>query len=325
MRQVVRQLDILRTLQARRFGTPISWLVEEYGYVKRTIERDLGDLRQAGFILRSETRDDQQKYWFLDKDPNLPMNLPVLELAAMIFADKAGMGMIGTPFGEHLRSAVRRFTQTMSDEKREFLERAADAYVPLARGQKSYEDAKEILEQLNTAMLERRVCSVTYRPPQSEEARTYAIEPLRFLQHRGGLYVISRMPRYDQLITQAVDRFVSVEVGEERFEIPEHLSIEDRLEDAFGISYEEPMDVVVRFSKEQAPYVRERTWHPSQELEELEDGRVVLRMRAGGLYEIRSWVLSFGASAEVLGPEELRAAVVEELQGALVMNGEGAT
>ena len=67
------------------------------------------------------------------------------------------------------------------------------------------------------------------------------------------------------------------------------------------------MDVVVRFTEGQAPYIRERIWHPSQDLEELEDGRVVLRLRAGGFYEIKSWALSFGAAAEVREPEELRA------------------
>ena len=243
----------------------------------------------------------------------------------MIFAEQAGMGLVGTPFGEHLRSAIRRLTQAMPPEMRQFLERAAEAYVPLVRGHKPYEDAREILENLHDAILERRVCWVSYRSPRAEEARQYNIEPLRLLPHRGGLYVISRVPYYDQLITQAVDRFESVDVTEEEFEPPDHLSVDEQVSNAFGVSFEEPMDVVVRFTEEQAPYIRERTWHPSQELEELDDGRMVLRLRAGGFYEIKSWVLSFGAAAEVLGPEELRAAVREEMRAALGLDDEGAT
>ena len=50
------------------------------------------------------------------------------------------------------------------------------------------------------------------------------------------------MPYYDQLITQAVDRFEAVEVTEEEFEPPDHLSVDERLSNAFGISSEEPMD-----------------------------------------------------------------------------------
>ena len=318
MRQIVRQLDILRTLQARRYGMSARELADEYNVDRRTIQRDLGDLREAGFILDEKRRADQRIYYQLQKDTRLPLNFPIMEVAAMIFAERAGMELVGTPFGEHLRSAVRRLTQAMLPKMRQFLERAAEAYVPLARGHKPYEDARKVLENLHEAMLERRVCRVSYRTPAAESARQYEIEPLRLLPHRGGLYVISRMPYYDQLITQAVERFEAVEVTEERFEPPDHLSIEERVSNAFGVSSEEPMDVVVRFAKEQAPYIRERIWHPSQELEEL-------RLRAGGFYEIRSWVLSFGAAAEVLEPEELREAVREEMRAALGLDDESAT
>ena len=324
MKQIVRQLDILRELQVRRYGVSVRELADNYKVTPRTVQRDLKDLQEAGFLLDHEHRADQRIYYQLQKDTNLPLNLPVMELAAMIFAERAGMGLVGTPFGEHLQSAIRRLTQAMPPKMRQFLERAAEAYVPLARGHKPYEDACEVLENLHDAILDRRVCWVSYRSPASEEARQYKIEPLRLLTHRGGLYVISRMPYYDQLIMQAVDRFESVEVTKEKFESPDHLSVDEQVSNAFGVSFEEPMDVVVRFAEEQAPYIRERIWHQSQELEELEDGRVVLRLRAGGFYEIKSWVLSFGAAAEVLEPEELRAAVREEMRAALGLDAEGA-
>ena len=100
------------------------------------------------------------------------------------------------------------------------------------------------------------MCWVSYRSPWAESARQYNIEPLRLLPHRGGLYVISRVPYYDQLITQAVDRFESVEVTEKEFEPPDHLSVDEQVSNAFGVSFEEPMDVAVRFTEEQAPYIR---------------------------------------------------------------------
>ena len=324
MRQIVRQLDILRTLHARRYGMNVHELAEEFGVTVRTVQRDLKDLQEVGFLLDQNPR-DQHIYYQLQKDTGMPLNFPVTEVAAMIFAERAGLGLVGTPFGENLRSAVRRLTAAIPQEMRKFLERAAEAYVPLARGHKPYEEARELLETLNKAILERRVCQVTYRPPGAESAKRYETEPLRLLHYRGGLYVISRVPYYDSLITQAVERFESVEETGETFESPDHLPIEERVSDAFGVSYEEPMEVAVRFSEEQAPYIRERIWHPSQKLEELPDGRVVLRLRAGGFYEIRSWVLSFGAAAEVLAPEELREAVLEEMRAVLGLDEEGAT
>ena len=324
-RQLVRQLDMLRELQVARYGKTVHELAEKPGVTRRTVQRDLWDLREAGFVLDAESRDDHHVYYRLVKETGLPFNFPVMEVAAMIFADRAGLGLVGTPFGDHLRSAVRRLAGALSPEMRRFFERVSDVYVPMARGYKPYEDSRDILENLNEAMLRRRVCRVSYRSPDAEEPRRYEIEPLRFLPHRGGLYVISRVPRYDNLITQAVERFDNVKVTEQEFEPPDHLRIDERVRDAFGISYEEPMDVAVRFAADQAHYVRERIWHPSQELEELPDGRVVLRLRAGGFFEIRSWVLGFGAAAEVLEPEELREAVREEMRAALGLDGEGAT
>ena len=326
MGQAVRQLDMLRELHARRYGVSARELAECYGVDRRTVQRDLRHLREAGFLIEQEEC-DQRPHYKLARETGLPLNFPVLEVAAMIFAERAGLGLEGTPFGEHLRSAVRRLTEALAPEVRRFLERASDAYVPLARGYKPYEDVRKILERLDEAVLKRRVCRVKYRSPAAEEARQYEIEPLRLLPYRGGLYVMSRVPRYDQLITQAVERFEKVDVTERKFEPPDHLPIDERVRDAFGISYEEPMDVAVRFAADQAPYVRERIWHPSQRLEELPDGRVVLRLRAGGFFEIRSWVLSFGAAAEVLEPEELREAVREEMRAALGLGlgEEGAT
>ena len=324
-KQIVRQLKILQTLEANRFGKSARELATKYEVDRKTIQRDMWDLREAGFWITGPPDDPTTIYYRLERDTGLPLKFPIMEVAAMILAERTGMGLMGTPFSEYLESVSSRLKDVMRPKMREFLERAAEVYVPHLRGHKSYETAREVFNKLHEAIQERRVCRVSYRSPWAESARQYNIEPLHLLPFRGGLYVISRMPYYDQLITQAVDRFEAVEVTEEEFEPPDHLSVDERLSNAFGISSEEPMDVVVRFTEAQAPYIWERTWHPSQELEELEDGRVVLRLRAGGFYEIKSWVLSFGAAAEVLEPEELREAVREEMRVALGLDDKGAT
>ena len=59
MKQNVRQLDILRELQARHYGMSARELADEYNVDRRTIQRDLEDLREAGFILNEKRRADQ--------------------------------------------------------------------------------------------------------------------------------------------------------------------------------------------------------------------------------------------------------------------------
>ena len=53
------------------------------------------------------------------------------------------------------------------------------------------------------------------------------------------------------------------------------------------------------------------------ELAKIWEGSVDLLMEVGGTTELRNWVLSFGAGAEVLEPQSLRAEVASELERAL--------
>ena len=64
--------------------------------------------------------------------------------------------------------------------------------------------------------------------------------------------------------------------------------------------------VVIRFDPAVADQVRERDWHETQQMRDLPSGGLEVRLRLGALAEVERWVLGWGASAEVLGPAELR-------------------
>ena len=59
------------------------------------------------------------------------------------------------------------------------------------------------------------------------------------------------------------------------------------------------------------PRVRESVWYHSQRLSDTPNGGCELEMRVGGIREVRSWVLSWGADVEVLGPPQLRDEVAD--------------
>ena len=71
-------------------------------------------------------------------------------------------------------------------------------------------------------------------------------------------------------------------------------------------------EVQIRFSPRQARWIRERVYHPTQAIDELPDGGLVLSLRVTGLEEVRRWVLGYGREAEVLTPLSLREAVHAE-------------
>jgi predicted DNA-binding transcriptional regulator YafY len=71
-------------------------------------------------------------------------------------------------------------------------------------------------------------------------------------------------------------------------------------------------EVVLQFSPNVAALLRERTWHPSQTIDELADGGLLLTVRVSDPREMRPWIRSWGADVEVLEPAELRTEMAEQ-------------
>ena len=110
-------------------------------------------------------------------------------------------------------------------------------------------------------------------------------------------------------------RVVSATPTGRTFTRPAKFELQKLLRDSFGVrSKEGDFEVVIRFESSVADYLREKRWHPSQVVEELEDGGVEVRLRLGSLLEIERWILSWGGTARVMAPPEL----IERVRGAAV-------
>jgi predicted DNA-binding transcriptional regulator YafY len=117
------------------------------------------------------------------------------------------------------------------------------------------------------------------------------------------------VPTHTGTVTLSIDRLAALEVSMAEFEVDATYDPEQCRRDAFGVCWNDPMDVVLRFRADQAPYVRERQWHPTQKIADLPDGGIQLAFRAGGSFEIRRWILGWGDAVEVISPDELRQAI----------------
>jgi proteasome accessory factor B len=97
-----------------------------------------------------------------------------------------------------------------------------------------------------------------------------------------------------------------------------NFSLKDHLKDSLGVfSTKGRHHIVIRFDKFAAQFIRERVWHPSQQIQELTGGEVELRITLSSLHEIEPWVLSWGQHAKVMGPKELIAHIRTNLEVSL--------
>ena len=74
------------------------------------------------------------------------------------------------------------------------------------------------------------------------------------------------------------------------------------------------IEVELLFSKRASAWVKDKTWHPSQETKLLKDGRLKMILKVADNDELVGWILSFGSQIRVLRPESLQARVKDEAQ-----------
>jgi predicted DNA-binding transcriptional regulator YafY len=311
-RQAVRLLSIfLLLLQGSRLT--VHELAARFKTRRETIYRDLRTLGDVGIPIEGDESGRLSRPR-LATDYRLrfaPVPLTRQEIAALAWAVNESRSR--QPFQAALSTALPKL-QAFAAPRDGRLAAAFDAAVGgWDRGIKDFAGLEPMFLRLVEAILSRRRCNVEYASPGRPRPRRFSYDPYQMLTVQGGLYCVGKVPAYDNFVTLAVDRIRSLELGEESFTVDPAFDPKRYEAEAFGVAWEKPMTVVVRFSADQAPYVRERQWHPTQRLRELADGRVELTFRAGGMFEIMRWVLSWGDAAYVKRPPLLQQAIARSL------------
>jgi proteasome accessory factor B len=303
-RQVVRILGILGTLLEGGQAS-VHQFASRYGTRRETIYRDIRALEDAGYPIAGDDRGRLSHPRLL---PEARRHAPHLrltdsEIASLLWASK--QAKVGSPFGENLASATAKL-QAMAVSEQASLAVGIEAVVDDAWGAKDYRPHKETILRLVDAIIRGRRCALRYRSPASPAEKSYEYEPYHLMTVSGGLYCLGKVPPHGNITTLAVDRIVAIDITESDFTMDPGFDLVQFRREAFGIVWEKPKNVTVRFTADQSPYVRERQWHPTQRIRELRDGRLELTFRAGGIFEITRWVLGWGDAAEVIRPGSLR-------------------
>jgi proteasome accessory factor B len=322
--EVIRQWSILRDLESSRRLT-IGEMSARTGVTTRTIRRDLEALQEAGFPLFDEVHDGK-KYWTLEQRAFRRLDdtgFNLAELSALYFSRTLAECLAGTPFQHDVRRAFDKLAAALTPGMRQFLDRLPLAIQakaePGARATATADEARAAasqqsgrVAQLLDATLHHRRITIHYHSFSSNREKSYTVEPQRLVFAQGGLYLVAFVPEYDALRTFSVERILTLSVTDERFE-PRDLS-EDAFAHSLGVHQGTPERIEIGFEPRMARYVKDRVWHPSQEIREQPDGAVILTLTVSNDWALRSWILGFGPVARVLSPPHLASQILEELE-----------
>ena len=277
--------------------------------------RDLQSLDVAGFPITEEP-DGREKRWSLHPDyrSSFPVPFTLTELMALQFAGRLSGVFRDTPFHESLESAYKKLSTLVPPEGMAFLEACDDVLATKSGPFKDYSRLQALIQGVTDAAIDRASLDISYHTFSRGQMTERRLDPYRLFYFQGGLYVIGFDHLRSDIRIFALERIREWSVTEETFERAEDFDFDAHMQSALGIFRGDETDVRLRFRASAAPFVKEREWHGTQELETEDDGSVVLTMRVADTLELRRWVLSFGSEVDVVAPESLRDEIRNEAQ-----------
>jgi len=317
-RELIRQWTLLQTLARSRDAT-IATLAADLAVSTRTIRRDLNALQEAGFPIYDDDASGGSKTWRLETKSLGALarsGLTFSELCALYYSRALIECFAGTHVLADVQSALDKFGAALSPQMRRFLDRLPGIVTAKPRGAKRQSAATyEVIARLLEASLHVRVVAMRYFSQANSREKEYTVHPHRLVHAQGGLYLWGFVPAYGELRTFAVERIRRVSLAEETFTPLAELDADpfEHSMGAYRAAGSATSRVQIRFHPRLAPYIKERSWHPSQRLKERTDGAVVVTMDVCDDYTLRSWILSFGRGAQVLAPPPLVEWISEEL------------
>jgi predicted DNA-binding transcriptional regulator YafY len=262
---------------------------------KRSIQRTLNDLSSSTIPIRSTSGAHNEYRYSLERAfDHIPETLTVDEmLAAVLLSQSAGI-FEGTRIGENIHAVFTKLEQLLP---------GGTVIAPSAftggqyihshqPGKLQIQGYADALQSVFSALLTRRVCHVQYR------SKHFLFHPYTLMLYNGSLYLLGKQPRYGNVIYLSVNRLRSVDILEQTFERDPDFDPQQFLTGSFGIWYEKPVDVRIRFDAAVRSSIEDRQWHGSQRIEESEEGGVVLSMKVGPSLELVAWILRWGAHAD---------------------------
>ena len=305
-RRSVRLIRIEELLRGRRAGYTVHELARLTGVHVRTIQRDLLVLQTESGVPLTE---EKGRYALMQEERLGPVSLTLQEARAVLIATRLFLRYSdeGDPYAA---AALKRIAGIMPPAVREQVTAAAESL-----GARPLDpDFSRNLVTVTEAWAKRRSLRMTYRSAGKQRAKEVVVDPYFLEPSAAGFatYLIAYSRTHGQIRTFKIERIVSADVLPQAFETPADLSIDGLLSSAWGIIWGEGHAVKLRFAPDVAWRVAESRWHPSQSIEELDDGGCILTVTVASLMEIGRWVRSWGDRVEVLAPADLRAELQKE-------------
>jgi proteasome accessory factor C len=313
-----RVFQLHNILATRRTAIPLENLMARLECSKATVHRTINTLKD---YLAAPIEFDAQAggYRYQPSAPHTAYELPGLwfapaELQALAVIQRLLASLSPGLLEQHLAPISKRLNELIAHKRLNLTEAAVRIRLP-AIGARS---AGPAFQTVVSATLQRRKLWLQYHSRSTNEHTDRTVSPQRVTYYRESWFLDAWDESREALRTFSIDRIDMPSVLEARaVDVPE-----DELDRHFTTGYgifggKADKWAVLRFTPERARWVADEQWHPDQQGQFLANGYYELRIPYDDARELVMDILRHGSEVQVLGPETLRNAVVQQLDRAL--------
>ncbi len=304
-----RLVDLETLLRRHPAGLTSSEIATFLNVDVSTIRRDLAHLSSGGVTIHKRGR----RYHISFLDTSHALRLTTNEVFALYFACRL-FSRQQSDRNPHIATTL----QKLAGEIREQAPRLSSYIENPALQQLSVSLNKTyriVLETMTQAWSEGRVVNLRYQDRDgsltSRRFHPFCIEPYGAMS---SCYAIGFDELRETIRTFKLERIVTADITDDRFDIPTGFSPHRLFSEAWGVVWRDtpPQKVELRFFGDAAQSIKEAYWHPSQQITTEQNGTCHVAFHVSEPREMIAWVLQWGASVEVLSPPELRSALIAE-------------
>ncbi|NOT62451.1 MAG: WYL domain-containing protein [Acidobacteria bacterium] len=281
----------------------------------RTVQSDLRALENDWDAPLAFDR-EQNGFYFTQPDWRLPrVNLTEGELLSFFTAERLLRRVADVTEIRLVRSALRNLAALLPEEVNVDLT-ALEQAISFAP-EPAADVSPQTLRQLAEAATHRETLRIEYFSPHKNERTEREVNILIVHNWMGEWYAIGWDVAKQDYRDFHAGRILKLTRTQRSFTPPPDWHPQSYLKPGFGMFRGgAPVTVVVDFDAYQARYARERSYHDTQQREELPEGglRLTFETTDAALAQVARWVMQFGAHAEVIEPATLRQMVRKEIK-----------
>ena len=307
-------LELASMVAGHRMGVTLDDVTERFGCSYRTAQRMIGALEGSFPDVVDRVDDEGRKRWRLEGGHLRDLlNLTSEELTSLDLAteqfEQAGMSFEAKELRrlkDKILTLVPRQTKVRIETDHEAL---LEARGFIARPGPRPKADEQILETIAQGIKSCHILEIIYSSEKEQKPKPRYIAVYGLLygarHYMVGLQIADKTK---SLRTFRLDKIISAKLTDQSYSIPEDFNLHIFANRAFGVyqNDDEYGEVVWKFTPQAANNAKSYLFHPDQELEDCEDGSVIVRFKSSGFLEMCWHLYSWGNHVEVIAPKELK-------------------